>query len=161
MNQDHPNAELIKRFYEAFQKLDAETMAQCYAANIRFSDPVFTDLRGSDAASMWRMLCSRAMDFSLTFDGISADNRYGRAHWIASYTFSQTGRRIVNHIDAEFEFEDGKIIHHTDRFDLWKWARQALGFKGFLLGWSSLVQNKIRHQAGRGLRTYIENQLKG
>lgn len=27
----HPNAELIERFYQAFQRLDGEAMAACYA----------------------------------------------------------------------------------------------------------------------------------
>lgn len=26
----HPNAELIERFYQAFQRLDGEAMAACY-----------------------------------------------------------------------------------------------------------------------------------
>ena len=64
----HPNAELIRRFYRAFQQLDAEGMAACYADDVRFSDPVFQNLRGGEAADMWRMLAVRAQDFSLTFD---------------------------------------------------------------------------------------------
>lgn len=158
MNKNHPNAELLKRFYQAFQKLDAEIMAQCYAPNIRFSDPVFTDLRGSEAGDMWRMLCSKASDFSLTFDVLAADDQLGKAQWVATYTFSQTGRKIVNHIQAEFEFENGKIVRHTDRFDLWKWTRQALGLKGLLLGWSGIVQNKVRAQAARGLRSFSQSR---
>ena len=51
---------LITRFYQAFQQLDAETMAQCYTEDVLFSDPVFGELRGQDARDMWRMLTSRA-----------------------------------------------------------------------------------------------------
>jgi len=36
-----PNAALIQRFYEAFQRSDAEAMAACYAPDVQFSDPVF------------------------------------------------------------------------------------------------------------------------
>lgn len=157
MNQQHPNAELIRTFYTAFQKLDAETMAQCYAPQIHFSDPVFTNLRGVEAANMWRMLCSRAVDFSLRFDDIAADDRHGRAHWVATYTFTQSGRQVVNDIAAEFEFVEGKIVRHQDRFDLWKWSRQALGVPGFLLGWTPLIQNKIRAQAAKGLRSFTQS----
>jgi ketosteroid isomerase-like protein len=64
---NHPNAELISRFYQAFQQLDADTMASCYTEDVRFSDPVFTDLRGVDAGDMWRMLCTKAQGFSLSF----------------------------------------------------------------------------------------------
>jgi ketosteroid isomerase-like protein len=150
----HPNAELITTFYQAFQKLDAETMAHCYAIDIVFSDPVFPELRAQEAGDMWRMLTSKAQDFSLTFDGIEADEQQGKAHWVAVYTFSQTGNRVVNDIQARFVFKDGKIVRHTDAFDFWKWARQALGLKGALLGWSKLLKNAVRGKAAKGLQSF-------
>ncbi|MDH4570838.1 nuclear transport factor 2 family protein [Pseudomonas sp. BN414] len=156
----HPNAELITRFYQAFQQLDAEAMAACYSPDVHFSDPVFTDLNGQEAADMWRMLASRAQRFSLTFDGVEADDLSGRANWVATYLFSQTGRMVENRIQARFLFSDGKIIEHHDSFDLWRWARQALGAKGTLLGWLPPVQNAIREQAARGLAAYRAGALK-
>ena len=150
----HPNAQLIQTFYQSFQQLNAEAMAACYADNVRFSDPAFTDLQGQEAADMWRMLTSRAQNFSLVFDGIEADDTQGKAHWVATYLFSQTGNTVVNDIQARFIFKDGKIITHTDSFDLWKWAGQALGFKGKLLGWTPFVQKAIRQQAAKGLAQF-------
>ena len=150
----HPNAELITRFYTAFQKLDAETMAGCYAPDVHFSDPVFTSLHGAEASDMWRMLAARAKDFSLVFDGVEADEQTGRAHWVATYIFSQTGNTVVNDIQASFIFRDGRIVRHVDRFDLWRWARQALGFKGLLLGWTPLVSGAVRKQAAKGLAAF-------
>ncbi|WP_417660264.1 nuclear transport factor 2 family protein [Pseudomonas sp.] len=151
---NHTNGQLIQRFYSAFQLLDAETMASCYATDVRFSDPVFPDLRGEDAVDMWRMLTRRAKNFSLTFDNIQADEQQGSAQWVATYVFSQTGNTVVNRIDANFKFADGKIAEHRDQFDLWSWASQALGFKGRLLGWTPLVQNAIRGQAAKGLAQF-------
>ncbi|MCO6058395.1 nuclear transport factor 2 family protein [Pseudomonas sp. MOB-449] len=156
----HPNAELITRFYQAFQRLDAEAMVTCYSPDVHFSDPVFTDLNGQEAADMWRMLASRAQQFSLTFEGVEADDLTGRATWVATYLFSQTGRMVENRIQARFLFADGKIIEHHDSFDLWRWARQALGAKGLLLGWLPAVQNAIRQQAARGLAAYRAGALK-
>jgi ketosteroid isomerase-like protein len=150
----HPNAKLIQSFYQAFQQLDAEAMAVCYADDVRFSDAVFTNLQGQEAADMWRMLASRAQNFSLVFDGIEADDTQGKAHWVATYLFSQTGNTVVNDIQARFTFKDGKIITHTDSFDLWKWSGQALGFKGKLLGWTPFVQKAIRQQAAKGLAQF-------
>lgn len=150
----HPNAQLITTFYEAFQKLDAETMAACYHPEVRFTDPVFPRLHGTEAADMWRMLAARAKDFSLTFDDVRADDKTGEAHWVATYTFSQTGNTVVNDIRASFTFKDGKILTHTDRFHLWRWAGQALGLKGWLLGGTPLVKNAIRKQAAKGLAAY-------
>ena len=148
------NTAVITRFYQAFQRLDAEAMVACYSDDIVFSDPVFGTLRGKDAGDMWRMLTTRAKDFTLTFDTVRADERAGSARWVARYLFSQTSRTVVNDIQARFVFRDGKICEHHDSFDLWRWARQALGTTGVLLGWSPLVQGKVRAQAQKGLRAF-------
>ena len=147
----HPHSELIESFYRAFQKRDAETMASCYHPNVEFSDPVFRNLRGPRAGAMWRMLCERATTLEIEFSDVHADDRTGRAHWDARYEFSATGRNVFNRIDARFEFEDGKIVRHTDTFDLWKWAGMALGPIGKLLGWLPPLQNAIRKRALAGL----------
>ena len=148
------NNALITRFYEAFNRLDAEAMAAFYTDDVVFSDPVFGELRGQQAGDMWRMLTSRAKDFSLTFDSVRADERTGAAHWVATYQFSKTGNTVINDIQARFVFRDGKISEHHDQFDLWRWSRQALGVKGLLLGWTPFVQNAIRKQAQNGLKAW-------
>ena len=152
------NSALITRFYEAFAQLDAEAMSACYTDDVLFSDPVFGELRGRQAGDMWRMLTSRAKDFSVVFDQVRADDRSGSAHWVATYLFSQTGRTVVNDIQARFVFRDGLIWEHHDHFDLWRWSRQALGAKGLLLGWTPMVQNAIRGQAQKGLKTFTESR---
>ncbi|RZI32102.1 nuclear transport factor 2 family protein [Pseudomonas orientalis] len=145
---------LISRFYGAFQRLDAEAMIACYSDDVVFSDPAFGELRGRDAGDMWRMLTTRAKDFSLTFDQVNSDERTGSAHWVATYLFSATGNTVVNDIQARFVFREGKICEHHDQFDLWRWSRQALGTKGLLLGWTPLVRNAVRAQANKGLRAF-------
>ncbi|MCF5654782.1 nuclear transport factor 2 family protein [Pseudomonas poae] len=145
---------LITRFYAAFQRLDAEAMAACYTEDVVFSDPAFGELRGRDAGDMWRMLTTRAKDFSLTFDHVRSDDTTGSAHWVATYLFSATGNTVVNDIGARFVFRDGKICEHHDHFDLWRWSRQALGFKGWLLGWSPALKNAVRAQARKGLQAF-------
>ena len=145
------NEATLKRFYEAFQQRDAATMAACYAPDVQFSDPVFPDLRGADAGTMWKMLCERGKDLKVDFRDVRADDKAGAAHWDAWYTFSTTGRHVHNSIDATFEFRDGRIVRHADRFDLHRWAGQALGTPGKLLGWTPFLQNKIRAMAGKGL----------
>ena len=85
-----------------------------------------------------------------------ADDTRGSARWEARYTFTATGRHVTNVIQATFEFAGGKIRRHVDRFDLYAWARQALGLKGLLLGWSPPVQGAIRAQAARGLAAFMK-----
>ena len=142
--------ETIQKFYEAFQKKDAEAMVSCYHENVEFSDPAFGNLKGEKAKNMWRMLCQNAKDFELEFSEITDSS----GHWEAHYTFSQTGRSVHNSIDAQFEFQDGKIIKHTDDFNLHKWASQALGFKGWLLGGTSFFKKKLNAQTNRLLSKF-------
>lgn len=154
MNNQHPNAKVIVDFYRAFQQLDAEAMAHCYTDDVVFSDPAFGELKGDAARDMWRMLAQRAEGFSLAFSNVAADDLAGRAQWTATYRFSRTGRIVVNRIEARFAFRDGLIAEHRDSFDLWRWARQALGAKGALLGWTPFVQRAIRTQARTSLDAY-------
>ncbi|KFE43253.1 Ketosteroid isomerase-related protein [Pseudomonas congelans] len=156
--QSQANSALITRFYEAFAQLDAEAMTACYTDDVLFSDPAFGELRGAQVGDMWRMLTSRAKNFSVVFDQVRADDQTGSAHWVATYLFSQTGRTVVNDIQARFVFRDGKICEHRDHFDMWRWSRQALGLKGLLLGWTPLVRNAVRAQALKGLKTFSESR---
>ena len=152
----HSTELLIEKFYKNFQKLNAEEMVDCYHPDIHFSDPAFGDLQGKDAGDMWRMLCGNAKDLRILFDRVSAGDRDGSAHWEAHYTFSQTGRKVHNIIEARFVFQDGYIIRHADAFDIWRWSGMALGIKGSLLGWTPLVKNAIRGNALKALRKFQE-----
>ncbi len=156
MNRMKSNVELIDDFYTCFQKKDYAGMIGCYHPNVHFSDPVFTSLQGKQAGAMWHMLCERGQDMTLQFRDVQADGNHGQAHWEANYTFSTTGRHVLNIIDATFDFQDGKIIRHHDQFDLWKWTRMALGTSGIVLGWSPIVQTKVRNTAQHGLMAFIE-----
>ena len=153
------NAELITHFYTSFAKGDAEGMAICYDDAIQFKDPAFGALKGVDAKNMWRMLLSRNKgNIHITFSNVKADNKTGSANWVAEYVFSATGRKVINVISAEFEFANGKIIKHTDTFDIYKWAKQAFGLKGYLLGWTGYMQHKIQQQANTSLKKYTEKK---
>jgi ketosteroid isomerase-like protein len=146
----HANAELISRFYAAFGRHDAETMAACYAPGAHFSDPVFTDLRDPEPGAIWRMLVGRAQDLEVKLAEHEATDEHGTAPWLADYTFS-TGRRVHNDVRAVFGFEDGLIAEHHDTFSFYAWSRQALGPIGLALGWSPLVRGKVQRQARAGL----------
>lgn len=153
---EHPNAAAIAGFYAALGRHDAETMVACYAPDATFSDPVFPLLDAAGVAAMWRMLCARGKDLRVVASDIVADATAGRAHWDATYTYSATGRSVVNRIDAAFTFRDGRIVRHVDRFDLYRWMRQALGAKGVLLGWLPPAQRAVRSQAAKTLAAWRE-----
>ncbi len=147
------NRELISRLYVALDRKDGETMARCYHPQASFRDPVFT-LEGESVGDMWRMLTARASDLRAESHEVVADADSGSCRWEARYTFSGTGRAVHNRIQARFRFREGLIIEHVDQFDLWRWAAQALGPVGKLLGWSPMVRGKIRRQAAANLAAF-------
>ncbi len=149
---------LITRFYTAFGQKDATAMAACYHPEVQFSDPVFVDLRGPRAAAMWKMLCVRGKDLTVDFKDVAAGETVGRAHWDAAYTFSVTGRKVLNHIDARFEFKDGLIWRHEDTFDLWTWSSMALGPVGQLLGWTPFLAGQLRSKSEEALDQFIAKE---
>ncbi|KAA1247763.1 nuclear transport factor 2 family protein [Aquimarina sp. RZ0] len=124
-------------------------MISCYHDDILFEDPAFGILKGDRAKKMWKMLCKNAKDFKVEFSNIKANDQSGSAHWEAWYIFSQTRRSVHNRIDAQFEFKDGKIIKHTDHFNLHRWASQAIGFKGKLLGGTNFFKKKLQQQTNK------------
>ena len=156
------NQQIIQKFYEAFSNKDYATMGSLYHPEARFTDEAFVNLNASQVADMWKMLITNGKDLKLSFSGIAADatTNTGKAHWDADYTFSITKKKVHNSIDATFEFKDGLIFRHRDRFNFYLWARQALGFIGLLLGWTSFLQNKVSQTAMQQLKKFSENQSK-
>ncbi|WP_298894781.1 nuclear transport factor 2 family protein [uncultured Psychroserpens sp.] len=150
---------LIEKFYKAFNELDSETMVSCYHDDIIFEDPAFGVLKGEHAGNMWRMLCAsqQGKEFRVTFSNINSDNGKGNAKWEAFYNFSKTGRKVHNIISATFEFKDDKIIKHTDQFNLHRWAKQAMGFKGLLLGGTGFFRKKLNQQTNHLLSKFEKN----
>ncbi len=150
----------IETFYKAFGELDADTMSSCYHNDIIFEDPAFGVLKGNRAKAMWQMLCDsqKGKDFKVIASNIEGNSNVGSAHWEAFYNFSKTGRRVHNKIDATFKFKDGLIIEHKDEFNLVKWAKQAMGFKGLLFGTLGYFKTKLNQQTNYLLDKYMKEK---
>lgn len=147
----------IEKFYACFASLDAKGMAACYADDALFDDEAFS-LRGRhQIGGMWSMLVDAARKNRKQWQLEVRDITETSAHWEPTYRFSATGRMVHNVIDAEFEFDSqGLIKRHRDRFDFWRWSRQALGVPGWLLGWSGFLRGKVRRSAARQLDRYLK-----
>ena len=151
----HANELLVERFYEAFNRGDGHAMAECYAFDVHFSDPVFPDLRGPRAGAMWQMLTGTPGELQIELLDHEADATRGTAQWRAHYVFSETGRPVVNDVHASFRFVDGLIVEHRDEFDFHRWARQALGPVGLLLGWTPVLRGAVRRKAAARLKDFV------
>ena len=150
------NEATLQRLHAAFARRDGTTMAACYHADAHFRDPIF-DLRGNEIGAMWRMLCSRSNELRIESTGLQVDGDSGRADWHAWYPFSMTGRKVHNIVHSDYRFRDGLIVEQFDAFPFWRWSRQALGTSGLLLGWTPLLQNKVRASANKALHHYISS----
>ena len=155
MSEAAANEKLIESFYAAFDRHDGDAMAACYTTDATFSDPVFIDLKNGEPGAMWRMLTARADDLKIDLVEHEAGEETGTAHWLADYTFTQTGRKVHNDVRASFRFDGGLIAEHRDDFSFHAWARQALGPAGLLLGWTPVIRNATRRKARAGLDEFI------
>jgi len=152
----NPNQQVIDRFYTAFQHKDYRTMQQCYADDATFTDAAFKTLDAGEVKAMWEMLCkSSSDDFKVEYRVLSANGNSATAQWTAWYTFSATGNKVVNRIKASFTLHDGKIVSHADDFDFYKWARQALGIPGLLLGWLPFFKTRVQKTARGKLDAFM------
>ena len=151
----------IEEFYEAFSNLDAENMVKYYHPDVVFQDPAFGELKGERAKNMWRMLCQsqKGKGFKVKYKVLDCNEEIAHAQWEAFYTFSQTGRKIHNKISASFVLKDGLIVEHTDTFNLYNWSKQAMGFKGILLGRTSFFKNKLQQRTNSLLNRFEEKQI--
>ena len=133
-------------------------MQASYHPEAKFSDPVFQNLSSHEVQAMWEMLLTSSKDLAVSFKDVKAEGSQGSARWEAHYTFTLTGKKVHNIIDASFVLKDGKILSHHDSFDLWRWSRMAFGISGVVLGWSPFMQNKIRQKARRRLTEFMKKK---
>ena len=146
----------IQALYSALDRHDGEAAAACYTDDAVFEDPAFGRLEGGAVKNMWRMLAERSADLAVRLGdhGVAADGRTGWAHWSATYTFTDTGRKVQNEIDARYTFRDGLIAEQVDTFPLRRWGAQALGAKGSVLGLTPLLSRGVQKQARSNLDAY-------
>lgn len=155
----HSNTGLIQHFYQSFANGAIEDMVNCYDDSATFEDPAFGQLKGEDVRNMWRMLLESSKgQLKVTFDSIHENKENVFAKWKAEYVFSQTNRKVVNEIEAHFVVKNGKIIKHIDNFNLWKWSRQALGFKGFIIGYTSFFKKALHKKTHHLLRKFVQKR---
>ena len=147
MDPTRSEAAVVETFYAAFARRDGEAMAAAYAPDASFRDPAFGTLRGPEVGAMWRMLTADARDLVVSARGVEGAAGRARADWTAEYTFSATGRHVVNHVHAELRIAGGLIEDHVDEFSFWAWSRQALGPPAYAIGWNPLGPALIRRRA--------------
>ena len=153
------NKQLIDIFYQGLASLDAQAMSNCYHAEAVFSDPVFGKLNYAEVTTMWQLLL-RSKDLKIQFQINSINEKSAKVYWQADYVYGKNKRKIHNRIKSLIQFREGKIYRHTDKFSLWKWSGQAMGFNGTLIGWTSFFRKRLQTQSKQMLERYISKTKK-
>ena len=152
---------VIDRLYAALGSGDGEAMAACYTSDATFEDPAFGRLQNGRGQAMWRMLTARGGDLKITVvERQAAADGTATAHWLADYTFTDTGRKVHNDVQASFVFRDGLIAEHHDRFDLRAWGAQALGPVAGVLGYTPILAVIVRRKTSSALATHLAGEQK-
>jgi ketosteroid isomerase-like protein len=145
--------QLIERLLKAYQSLDFNTMAACYHEDATFSDIAFRLRSRKQIHAMWHMICAKGIE--VTVDSVMAEGDSVRARIVDTYTFSDTGHRVVNKIESIFQFQGGLIVTQRDICDPLDWARQAFGGrKGEVVGRIGFLR---RMAARKKLRAFISS----
>ncbi|GGL12740.1 hypothetical protein GCM10014719_13330 [Planomonospora parontospora subsp. antibiotica] len=148
------SATLVRTFYDALARRDLDAMERCYHPDVTFGDPIFQELEGrARIMGMWRLLMARGAGLDVSLRRVTAGPHEVTTDWIAGYTFTATGRKVVNQIDSLFRFEGGLIVRQHDDFDFRHWSKMALGRPvGLVVGWTPALRARIRSRAMEGLR---------
>lgn len=146
---------VAEKLYLAFQSRDGDAMAALYDEGATFWDPAFGDLAGAEVGGMWKMLTSRSTDLELSFETEEAGDEEAVVRWTARYTFSATGRKVENRVESRLRVRGERIVSQRDEFDFHRWAKQAFGLLGILVGWSGLFQRGFQRKARGALRAYL------
>lgn len=151
---------VIDRLYAALGSGDGEAMAACYTPDATFEDPAFGRLQNGRGQAMWRMLTARGGDLKITVvqRHAAATDGTATAHWLADYTFTDTGRKVHNDVQASFVFRDGLIAEHRDRFDLRSWGAQALGAVAGMLGYTPILAVMVRRKTNAALTAHLTEE---
>lgn len=150
------NEEIIRNFYNAFAASDAASMAACYHPKATFTDPAFGELNCLEVQMMWRMLISRSnSNLHVVCTKITSNHDTVVAHWTAIYVFGKAKRKVTNHVTSQFEMANGLVVRQVDNFNLFSWAKQALGAKGVMLGWTTFFRNQLQKKSRTMLKKYM------
>lgn len=150
---------VVHAFYSAFIRRDFQSMQAAYRDDATFSDNVFGTLNVKETKAMWQMLIEKGTDLKVNYGYVkSREGNIVTCEWTAEYSFGKNRRPVVNRIKTYMEIEDGKIVKHRDRFDIYRWAKQAIGTSGFFFGWMLFFQQGIRKKALASLYSFMKEK---
>lgn len=123
----HPNAETVRRAYDAFNRADMETLTETFHEDACWHtpgrSPIAGDHEGRDAvfAQFGRYGGDTGGTFRATLKTVLADDE-GRVIGIHHNSAEKDGKRLDTKCCIEFALKDGRIVHGREHFyDLYNW----------------------------------------
>jgi len=92
--------QLVETLFTSLQALNHHAMAACYHEAATFSDIAFQLQGRKQIHAMWHMICQKGINVQV--QSITAAGDSVRARIVDTYTFSDTGRQVVNSIESTF-----------------------------------------------------------
>lgn len=154
-----PTEQVAITYFEGFKNQNPEQMNALYKPDVDgiFNDPVFQNLNTHQVQSMWSMLLRASKDLTSTYKIVEVTDTSATVDWEAHYTYSATGRKVVNNVRSVMQIENGLIVKQIDTFDLGKWTGQALPpVVAQLFAW--FPDLTIRKLAMKTLNGYMEKK---
>lgn len=145
---------IVKEFYEALSTGDFHAIQSFYSPEATYQDEIVT-LKGNEVFSHWFMMCREDFKTKAELIEIKENQNIVTTKWTIDYLLVPTGRRIFLEEEGYFYFNDGVIAAHRDKFDIYSFTKQGFGMLGYLIGWTSWAQNRLRKQAKKTILTHI------
>ncbi len=174
MQANHLTSQTLYRYFTALVARDTQGMQNCYAHGVRFEDPIFNLNGDREIMAMWALLFGPGRlptdrtnkgqggltnTWAVDFHTVKTLQNHGSVRWEVTFRYAPTGRIVHNSVYSQFHFDDdGLILSQRDNFDFWRWARQAHGFLGMMLGWTPLMWDHAREQAEVSLQEVLTEQ---
>lgn len=160
------NQETVKRFLQAYQDHDYQTMQNCLAAGTRFSDYAFKEITGARVKAMWHWFCipygDRKEPIGVPdFEIISSSGETVIAKYRVDYFYGKKQRPVNYVIKSVFTLEGEKITRQEDSFaeiSEYQFAKLAFGPPLEWLAPTPFLRMLVRKVAGGKLADFVKDK---
>lgn len=124
--------DVVRRFYDAFEKGDFATLESLYAPNVHWQDTIFNYDGRENVMGVWRFEVDPKKGGKITYKILSSEGDKVVVSWSDDYSFF--GNPVNHAITATLTVKDGQIVDHREDYSWDEWAKQAFAFKNLDLG---------------------------
>lgn len=149
--------ETIENFMNCFKKHDVSGMCRNYGSDIIYFDPLADLLKENEVRARWILFFEDASDCEITCEEIVEEgDGYYTCKWTASFTHSESNRKVNLHSKGNFKVENNRITEHSEAFSLHQYCTQVYGTVAYVIGWNSLYQRARKNEFRRRILQHLD-----